>query len=402
MTDTIVVVGASHAAVQAIDTLHREGHQGPIVLIGEEPEPPYNRPPLSKKYFTGELARDRLQLRSAQFYQQAGLAVRLGVRATAIDRTARRVRLSDGSEVAWDKLLLCVGSRARRLDVPGAELPGIYYLRTMADVDAIRTSLAGARRLVVVGAGYIGLEAAASARHLGLEVDVLEAADRPMQRVVCPPLSEFYRSRHEREGVQIHCNVAVSSFAGDDRVRGVVCGEREFPADVVIVGVGIAPEMTLAAAAGLKCENGIWVDESCRTSDPHVYAAGDCTNHPSIHYGRRVRLESVDNAVEQGRVAAASLCGKDARHDHVPWFWSDQYDVKLQIAGLSQGHDRIVVRGEPASGHFAIYYLLQGELIAVDAVNSPKDFMSGRRWIAERRHPDVTKLADMSVELKTM
>ena len=402
MTDTIVVVGASHAAVQAIDTLHREGHRGPIVLIGEEPEPPYNRPPLSKKYFTGELARDRLQLRSAQFYQQAGLALRLGVRATAIDRAARRVRLSDGSEVAWDKLLLCVGSRARRLDVPGAELPGIYYLRTMTDVDAIRSALAGARRLVVVGAGYIGLEAAASARHLGLEVDVLEAADRPMQRVVCPALSEFYRARHEREGVRIHCDVAVSSFAGDDRVRTVVCGDREFPADVVIAGVGIAPEMTLAAAAGLKCDNGIWVDESCQTSDPNVYAAGDCTNHPSIHYGRRVRLESVDNAVEQGRVAAASLCGKDARHDHVPWFWSDQYDVKLQIAGLSQGHDRIVVRGEPGSGHFAVYYLLQGELIAVDAVNSPKDFMSGRRWIAERRCPDVTKLADTSVDLKTM
>jgi 3-phenylpropionate/trans-cinnamate dioxygenase ferredoxin reductase subunit len=402
MTDTIVVVGASHAAVQAIDTLHREGHRGPIVLIGEEPEPPYNRPPLSKKYFTGELARDRLQLRSAQFYQQTGLALRLGVRATAIDRAARRVRLSDGSEVAWDKLLLCVGSRARRLDVPGAELPGIHYLRTIADVDAIRRAIAGARRLVVVGAGYIGLEAAASARHLGLEVDVLEAADRPMQRVVCPALSEFYRARHEREGVRIHCNVAVSSFAGDDRVRTVVCGDREFPADVVIAGVGIAPEMTLAAAAGLKCDNGIWVDESCRTSDPNVYAAGDCTNHPSIHYGRRVRLESVDNAVEQGRVAAASLCGKDARHDHVPWFWSDQYDVKLQIAGLSQGHDRIVVRGEPGSGHFAVYYLLQGELIAVDAVNSPKDFMSGRRWIAERRCPDVSKLADTSVDLKTM
>src|SRR5262245_51891997 len=225
MTDSIVVVGASHAAVQAIDTLHREGHRGPIVLIGEEPEPPYNRPPLSKKYFTGELARDRLQLRSAQFYQQAGLALRLGVRATAIDRTARRVRLSDGSEVAFDKLLMCVGSRARRLDVPGAELPGIHYLRTMADVDAIRMSFTGARRLVVVGAGYIGLEAAASARHLGLEVDVLEAADRPMQRVVCAALSEFYRARHEREGVRIHCNVAVSSFTGDDRVRGVVCGD---------------------------------------------------------------------------------------------------------------------------------------------------------------------------------
>jgi len=402
MTGTIVVVGASHAAVQAIDTLHREGHGGSIILIGDESEPPYNRPPLSKKYFTGELARERLQLRSAQFYQQGGITMRLGVRATAIDRVAQRLRLSDGGELAWEKLLLSVGSRARRLDVPGADLPGIHYLRTMADVDAIRAGLAGARRLVVIGAGYIGLEAAASARHLGLEVTVLEAADRPMQRVVCPALSEFYRSRHEREGVRIHCNVAVSGFIGDGRVRSVVCGEQEFPADVVIAGVGIAPDVTLAAAAGLKCDNGIWVDESCRTTDPNVYAAGDCTNHPSVHYGRRIRLESVDNAVEQGRVAASAICGKDVRHDHVPWFWSDQYDVKLQIAGLSQGHDQTVVRGEPAGGHFAIYYLSQGELIAVDAVNSPKDFMSGRRWIAERRRPDAAKLADPGVDLKSL
>ena len=328
--------------------------------------------------------------------------MRLGLRATAIDRAAQRLRLSDGGELAWDKLLLCVGSRARRLDVPGADLPGIHYLRTIADVDAIRASLEGARRLVVVGAGYIGLEAAASARHLGLEVTVLEAADRPMQRVVCPALSEFYRARHEREGVRIHCNVAVSGFTGETAGCGASCAASGSSRRTwSIAGVGIAPDVTLAAAAGLKCDNGIWVDESCRTSDPNVYAAGDCTNHPSVHYGRRIRLESVDNAVEQGRVAGASLCGKDARHDHVPWFWSDQYDVKLQIVGLSQGHDETVVRGDPASGHFAIYYLLQGELIAVDAVNSPKDFMSGRRWIAERRHPDPMKLADPGVDLKS-
>jgi 3-phenylpropionate/trans-cinnamate dioxygenase ferredoxin reductase subunit len=402
MTGTIVVVGGSHAAVQAIDTLHREGHAGPVVLVGDEPEPPYNRPPLSKKYFTGELPRERLQLRSVQFYQQPGLTTRLGVRVTAIDRSAQKLRLSDGEELGYGKLLLCVGSRARRLDVPGIELPGIHYLRTLADVDAIRASLAGAKNLVVIGAGYIGLEAAASARHLGLDVTVLEAAERPMQRVTCPQLSAFYRGRHEREGVNIVCNVAVTGFRGDDRVRAVVCGEREFAADAVIVGVGIVPDVTLAAAAGLKCENGIWVDESCRTSDPNIYAAGDCTNHPSVHYGRRVRLESVDNAVEQGRVAAAAICGHDVRHDHVPWFWSDQYEVKLQIVGLSQGHDQVVVRGDPAGGHFAIYYLSQGELLAVDAINSPRDFMTGRKWIAERRHPDPVKLADLSVDLKSV
>jgi len=402
MPGTFVIVGASHAAVQAIDTLRREGHDGAIVMVGDEPHLPYNRPPLSKKFLSGELERERLALRSAQFYEHNGTEVRLGVRATAIDRNDRRLRLSDGGELSYDKLLLCTGGRPRLLDSPGHELRGIHYLRTIADVEAIRADLPGARRLVVVGAGYIGLEAAASARHLGLEVTVVEMAERPLNRVVAPELSAFYTRRHEREGVRIFCNTSVTAFAGDDRVRAVVCGEREFPADLVIVGVGILPETALAAAAGLRCENGIWVDEYCRTSDPAVFAAGDCTSHPSVRYGRRVRLESVDNAVEQGRTAAANMCGKPARHEHVPWFWSDQYDLKLQIAGLSQGYDRAVARGDPESGHFALYYLGAGELLAVDAVNSPKDFMTGKKWIAERRHPDPAGLADPSVDLKSL
>jgi 3-phenylpropionate/trans-cinnamate dioxygenase ferredoxin reductase subunit len=286
--------------------------------------------------------------------------------------------------------------------VPGHDLAGIHYLRTIADVEAIRADLAGARRLVVIGAGYIGLEAAASARHLGLEVTVLEMADRPMNRVVAPELSQFYLRRHEREGVRILCGTGVQGLVGDGRVRGVVTPEGEHPADVVIVGVGILPDVTLAAAAGLRCEDGVTVDEQCRTSDPDVYAAGDCTNHPSVRYGRRVRLESVDNAVEQARTAAQNICGKPARHEHVPWFWSDQYDVKLQIAGLSQGYDRTVVRGDPESGSFALYYYARDELLAVDAVNSARDFMTGRKWIAERRHPDPARLADPAVDLKTL
>ena len=402
MSSTFVIVGASHASVQAIDTLRREGHTGPIVLVGDEPHLPYNRPPLSKKFLSGELERERLLLRSPQFYQQHGVETRLGVSVTAIDRGTRRLRLGDGNELGYDKLLLCVGSRPRRLEVPGHGLRGIHYLRTMADVDAIRTDLTGARRLVVVGAGYIGLEAAASARHLGLEATVLEMADRPMARVGSPELSEFYRRRHAREGVRMICGISVSSFVGDDRVRAVACNGEEYPADLVIVGVGILPDVTLAAAAGLCCDNGVWVDEHCRTSDEYVFAAGDCTNHPSVRYGRRVRLESVDNAVEQARTAAANMCGRPARHEHVPWFWSDQYDVKLQIAGLSQGYDRIVRRGDPDAGGFALYYLREGELLAVDAVNSPRDFMTGKKWIAERKHPDPDKLADPSVDLKTI
>jgi len=401
---TVVIVGASHAAVQAIDTLRREGHTGRIVLVGDEPYLPYNRPPLSKKYLSGEMERERLLLRSAQFYEQAHVDVKLGLRVTAIDRTDQRLRLSDGTELRYDKLILCLGSRNRLLEVPGYDLKGIHYLRTIADVDGIRADLGAARNLVVVGAGYIGLEAAASARHLGLEVTVLEMADRPLNRVTAPEMSSFYMRRHAQEGVHVLCGMSVTSFAGnaDGRVTGVVCGEREFAADFVIVGVGILPETPLAAAAGLRCENGIWVDEQCQTSDPNIYAAGDCTFHQSVRYGRRLRLESVDNAVEQARTAALNICGKAAVHAHVPWFWSDQYDLKLQIAGLSQGYDQTVLRGDPDTSKFALYYFAQGELIAVDAINSPKDFMTGKKWITERKHPDPVKLADLTVDLKTL
>ena len=402
MSQTVVIVGAGHAAVQAVDTLRRDGHAGPIVLVGDEPWLPYNRPPLSKKYLAGELDRERLLLRSAQYYQQHRVETRLGARVTAIDRASQRLRLGDGSELTYDKLLLCVGSKPRRLEVPGHELAGIHSLRTIADVDAIRADLAGARRLVVVGGGYIGLEAAACARQLGIEATVLEMADRPMARVVAPQVSTFYARRHEREGVRIVCNASVSGFLGEGRVAAVRCGEREFPADVVIVGVGILPDVTLAAAAGLRCDNGVWVDEQCRTSDPNVYAAGDCTNHPSVRYGRRVRLESVDNAVEQAKTAAANICGKPARHEHVPWFWSDQYDVKLQIAGLSEGYEHTVVRGDPDSGSFALYYFAGGELLAVDAINSMRDFMTGKKWLAERKRPDPALVGDSTVDLKSI
>ncbi len=380
MSTNLVIVGASHAAVQAIDTLRREGHEGSIILVGDEPHLPYNRPPLSKKFLSGELERDRLLLRSPQFYEQARVEPRLGARVTAIDRTDRRLRLGDGGELTYDKLLLCVGSRPRLLEVPGHDLAGIHYLRTIADVEAIRADLPTARRLVVVGAGYVGLEAAASARHLGLDVTVLEMAERPMNRVVAPELSAFYTRRHEREGVAIRCNASVTAFEGDGRVRAVICGGERFPADLVIVGVGILPDVSLAAAAGIRCDNGVWVDEHCRTSDPNVFAAGDCTNHPSVRYGRRVRLESVDNAVEQGKTAAANMCGRPA----------------------SEGYDHAVVRGDPQTGSFALYYLRQGELLAVDAVSSPRDFMTGKKWIAERKHPDPVKLADTGIDLKTL
>jgi 3-phenylpropionate/trans-cinnamate dioxygenase ferredoxin reductase subunit len=404
MTRTFVVVGGGHAGGQAVDSLRREGFDGRLVLIGEEPALPYHRPPLSKKYLAGELARERLNLRNQAFYDQHRIELRLGTRVTAIDRERRRLRLSDRDELGYDGLLLCLGSRVRRLSVPGSELAGVHYLRTLDDVDRIRAEFAPGRRLVVIGAGYIGLEAAATARTLGLQVTVLEMAERPMSRVVAPVVSQFYAERHAAAGVDLRCGTAVSSLVGENRVTAVRCGDGvEIPADFVIAGVGIQPETTLAAACGLACDDGIVVDERCRTSDPVICAAGDCTNHPSVRYGRRVRLESVDNALEQARTAAATLCGRDAVHAHVPWFWSDQYDVKLQIAGVAAGYTRSIVRGAPASGRFSVWYLREdGELLAVDAINRPGEFMHAKRWIGERKRPDPDQLVDPTVELKAI
>ncbi|HSN71805.1 MAG TPA: FAD-dependent oxidoreductase [Steroidobacteraceae bacterium] len=401
MSRTFVVAGGGHAGGQAVDSLRREGFDGRLVLVAEEPALPYHRPPLSKKYLAGELARERLYLRQQAFYDQHAIELRLGTRVTAIDRERRRVRLDDGDELDYDGLMLCLGSRVRRLNVPGAALPGVHYLRNLADVDRIRAEFAPGRRLVVIGAGYIGLEAAASARTLGLDVTVLEMADRPMSRVVAPVVSRFYADRHTAAGVDLRCGTSVAEILGDARVTAVRCGDGTVvPADFVIAGVGIEPETTLAAAAGLACDDGILVDEQCRTSDPAVFAAGDCTNHPSVRYGRRIRLESVDNALEQARTAAATMCGRDAGHAHVPWFWSDQYDIKLQIAGVSQGHDQVVVRGNPERSQFSVWYLLDGELLAVDAINRPGEFMHAKRWIAERKRPDPVQLGDPAVELK--
>lgn len=400
---TVVVVGASHAGAQAVDSLRRDGFTGRIVLVGDEPHLPYQRPPLSKKFLLGELALDRLAIRQATFYEQHKIEAVTGVRVTAIDPKARSASLSDGRTIGYDDLVLCVGSRVRKLTCPGAELKGVHYLRTVDDVTRLQPELIAGKNLVVIGAGYIGLETAASARKLGLNVTVLEMAERCLNRVTAPVVSEFYARKHAQEGVRLLTNTRVEALVGNERVNGVRCGDGSvIPADVVVVGVGIVPEIELARAAGLACDNGIVVDERCRTSAPHIYAAGDCTHHPSVRYGYRVRLESVDNAVEQARVAAAHICGKEISHAHTPWFWSDQYDVKLQTAGLLQGHDQQVVRGDPNGGQFSVWYLKAGELLAVDAINRPGDFIVGKRWIGEHKHPDVAKLADPSVDLKSL
>jgi len=404
MYERIVIVGGGQAAVQAIDTLRRKGFTGELVLIGDEPWLPYQRPPLSKKYLAGALERERLLLRPQHFYESHSVVAQLGRRVEEVSRSEQRLRLDDGSTLAYDALLLATGSRPRPLVVPGADLEGTYFLRTIADVERIRAELVPGRRLVVVGGGYIGLEVAATAREAGLEVTVLEMADRVMNRVVCPQLSTFYEAEHARHGVRILCNSRVRALAaspGSRRVRAVVTADGvEHAADAVVVGVGVLPTDELAVGAGLSCDNGVVVDDHCRTSDPRIYAAGDCTSHPSLHYGRRLRLESVDNAFEQGASAALNLLGVETIHDKVPWFWSDQYDLKLIIIGVCQGHDTVVTRGNPASRAFSVCYLRDGELIAVDTVNSPKDQMAARKLIAARARPNPDRLADHTVPLR--
>jgi len=404
MFDQIVIVGAGQAAVQAADTLRRKGFTGKLAVVGDEPWLPYQRPPLSKKFLAGALERDRLIIRPAQFYTDHAVQTHLGRRVEEIARSEQRLRLDDGTTLAYDALLLATGSRPRKLVAPGADLGGVHYLRTMTDVERIRADFGPGKRLVIIGGGYIGLEVAATARELGLDVTVLEMADRVMNRVTCSEISSFYEREHAHHGVRIICNAKVRALAGDPqsrRVRAVLTEDgAEHPADVVIVGVGVLPADELAVAAGIDCANGISVDDHCRTSDPHIYAAGDCTHHPNLHYGRHLRLESVDNAFEQATTAALNLIGTPTVHDKVPWFWSDQYDLKMIIVGICHGHDTVVTRGNPSSRSFSTCYLRHGELIAIDSINSPKDQMAARKIIAARGRPNLDKLADITVALK--
>jgi 3-phenylpropionate/trans-cinnamate dioxygenase ferredoxin reductase component len=404
MYQHIVIAGGGQAAVQAVDTLRRKGFSGTLTVVGDEPWAPYQRPPLSKKYLAGSLERERLLIRPAQYFGEHNVELRLGRRVSEILRREQRVRLDDGSLLAYDALLIATGSRPRPLAVPGAELAGVYLLRTVGDADRIRGDCARGRRLVIIGGGYIGLEVAATAHELGLDVTVLEMADRVMNRVTCAQLSAFYAAEHARRGVRVMCNEKVRGLAGDRHTGrvGTVLTESgaEHPADLVVVGVGVAPADELAVAAGLACENGILTDEHCRTSDDAIWAAGDCANHASRHYGRRLRLESVDNAFEQGTTVAHNLVGTPTLHDKVPWFWSDQYDLKLVIVGVCQGFDTAVTRGSPASRSFSVCYLRGGELVALDSVNAPKDQMAARKLIAAHARPNIDKLADPSIALK--
>jgi len=404
MYEHIVIVGAGQAAVQAVDTLRRRGFAGKLTLIGAEPLPPYQRPPLSKKYLAGALERERLLIRPAGFFADHAVATHFGRRVTDIAPRERHVRLDDGVVVPFDALLLATGSHPRRLPVPGADLEGVHYLRSIADADRIRAGLRSGGRLLIVGGGYIGLEVAATARELGVEVTVLEMAERVMNRVTCPEVSAFYEAEHARRGVRIRCNEKLRALHGDartGRVASVLTEEGgEYPADLVLIGVGVAPADELARAAGLECDNGVVTEAHCRTSHEAIYAAGDCASHLHRQYGRHLRLESVDNAFEQGTTVALNLLGNETLHDKLPWFWSDQYDLKLVIVGVAQGYDTVVTRGAPAARSFSACYLRGGELVAIDTVNAPKDQMAARKLIAAHARPHLDRLGDPAIALK--
>jgi 3-phenylpropionate/trans-cinnamate dioxygenase ferredoxin reductase subunit len=401
MISTIVIVGGGQAGAQAVDTLRREGFAGRLVLISDENMLPYQRPPLSKKFLSGEMAAERLLFRHRAFYDEHAVELKLGVRAIRIETAARRVLLSNGEAIDYERLLLCLGASPRRMTCPGSELAGVRYLRNVDDAAAIGASLKPGARVVIVGGGYIGLEIAATARQMGCAVTVLEMADRVMNRVVASNVSEYFEHEHRTQGVKIICNTRVVRFAGSGCVDGVVCADGSvYPADLLVVGIGAIANSQLAVDAGLKCDNGIVVDETCRTSDAAIFAAGDCTNYFSPRYQSRVRLESVDNAFEQSKVAALNMLDRPIAYERVPWFWSDQYDNKLLIAGLSSGHDQQLTRGDPATRSFSVCYLKGGELLAVEAINHSKDYMAARKLIAERFRPDLDKLANLQVALK--
>ena len=399
MTRTCLIVGASHAGSQLAISLRQEGWDGRIVLLGEERHLPYHRPPLSKEYLAGRRTANEIHIRPAAVYEKAQIEFLSGRRVERIDRAGRRVILDGGEPLVYDKLALAVGSRVRHVDLPGVDLPGVHYLRTKADVDRIRADLCPGGRAVIVGGGYIGLETAAVLRKLGMEVTVVEMMERVMQRVTAPEVSAFYTRIHTEEGVRILCGTGVAGFEGAGKVESVRCGDgRILPANLVIIGVGIVPNIELAREGGLNVDNGIVVDEHACTSDPDIVAAGDCTWHFNTLYQRWIRLESVQNAGDQARIAAATICGKAQSYNSLPWFWSDQYDLKLQIAGLSQGYDEIVTRGDPDQGRsFAAFYLREGRVIAVDAINRPPEFMQGKKLIADRKQVERTRLADAAV-----
>ena len=399
---TVAIVGTGQAGFQAAASLRQDGFAGRIVLIGDEPVSPYQRPPLSKSYLAGESGLDELWLRPDSFYAKQEIELIAGEAVTAIDRAGRRLQLASGVELGWDHLVLATGARYRPLAVPGAELDGVLPLRTLADADILRERIDQVRDIVVIGAGFIGLEFASVAIARGAAVHIIEVTHHPMGRVVSAPISRFFTVAHRRWGAQISLGTGVSRILGSGgRVTGVeTTNGRRLPADLVLICIGVIPNAELAGEAGLAVDNGIVVDECLVTVDPAILAIGDCANFPTPFAVGRVRLESVQNAVDQGRCVAAHIAGRPAPYDKVPWFWSDQGDLKLQIAGITTGHDASVLRGNPESGHFSVFCYRAGRLIGVESVNQTADHVVARRLLAGDPELTPQRAADDSYDLR--
>ena len=396
-----IIIGAGHAGGSVAAMLRQNGYVQPITLIGEEPYPPYQRPPLSKGWLKGDISEEGLLLRPLGWYAEAKVNLRTSTRVVQIDRTTKTLTLSSDETLGYDTLVLATGARPRRLELPGSDLDGFLELRTIDDAQRLTAYFKPGFRLAIIGGGYVGLEVAASARKLGADVDVLEREDRLLARVAGPVLSDFFRGEHERHGVQFHFGVGIEGFEGlDGHVSGVRLSDGcILNCDAVLVGIGAIPNDHLAREAGLVCNNGVVVDGQARTSDPDIFAIGDLTHRPMPLYERTLRLESVPNALEQARQAAAAMSGRPEPKPDTPWFWSDQYDLKLQIAGLPFDVDQIITRGDPADRRFAVFHLSKGRLQAVEAVNAPPEFMAGRQWLASRREIDPSRLADASIPM---
>jgi len=396
-----VIVGAGQAGQALAGKLRAEGFDGAITLMGAEDAPPYQRPPLSKAYLLGEMARERLYLRPEAWYGENGIALRLGRQAVRLDAAGRKLTLANGEVIGFDKLALTTGARPRRLpEAMGGGLEGVYTMRSLADADAIAHEFAPGRHLLVVGGGYIGLEAAAVARKMGLEVTLLEAAQRVLQRVAAPPTADYFRDLHRRHGVTIREQTALARLDGEGRFASAVLADgTEIAADFAVLGIGIEPDIALAAEAGLRLDNGIACDEFGETSVPGIYAAGDCAAFP--HGGDMLRLESVGNAIDMAEAVARNMLGAGEPYRPKPWFWSDQYNVKLQIAGLHLGHDHTITR-PGAEGAVSVWYYAGDRLIAVDAMNDPRAYMVGKRLIEAGRSPDPALVADPATELKSL
>ena len=402
MKQSVVIIGGGQAGAQAAVSLRKEGFSGSITMICEEPVLPYQRPPLSKTYLAGELAEERLLIKPAAFYEKAKIDLMLGVRVTSIDIERQSLNLDNRQTLSYQHLILATGGRVRPLQCPGIDHHHVHYLRTLADVDAMRDKFQPGKRLVVIGGGYVGLETAAVAAKHGLDVSVLVARPTALGRVTSKTVGQFFEQVHRSAGVNLLSNTDVECLEGDEVEVVLTTRGALLAADIVVVGIGLLPNVELAESAGILCEDGINTDLYGRTSAANVYAAGDCANHPNVIYQRRLRLQSVQNAIDQAKTVAATICGKDKPYTQVPWFWSDQYELKLQTAGINTGYDELVLRGDPATRSFAAFYLRAGRLLAVDAINRPGEFVAARHIIGQQIAVSAARLRDENITAKDL